>query len=432
MAVTRHEMPDCLPFASEELVLGRVLGNTTGSNKGQVYEVWTTNPEHSAAMEGIKRNQNEFASHHHSVCPNLHMSYIDWLSTLSCGSVKDYIKKGVVVLRAVVIHEKHKVDVVGYISGDGKGAHLHLNHFVVMPQHRGLGVGRLLFDAFLKFFGTSREIKLEVYLGNEAAFATYSRWGFQSVKATKRLTHMKLGKGIRGAKLDKDIVQRVTDANHLLDAVKLLAAHTCGLHCAVRSLVRQLTQLSSEADGMISDRFVGCWSIEDCRGSWGKAHVGPLNVGWMQPVNADLTMRELRIHGVGTERKPFRLNAAHEATVVEQDDRKITWELKAGGRVTWTLEDRNNLVPDMECQFALPYLNHPRYLHAIHHLIDKLSVARRELKGILRKNNLQAQITFSLKARTDALTSILDALDKQLSNLHTQYQRKRKAELVLD
>ena len=41
-----------------------------------------------------------------------------------------------------------------------------------------------------------------------------------------------------------------------------------------------------------------------CRG---KAHVGPLNVGWLVPHVPDQTMRELRIHGLG-DRQPVKEN----------------------------------------------------------------------------------------------------------------------------
>jgi len=423
-------MPDVLPFRDEELVLGRLLGDTS-AGKGTMYEIWTTNPENSAAIDGIRRNQHEFAAHHKSVCANLHMGYNDWLQTLSCGSVKEYIGRGVVVLRAVVVNAtKKSSDVVGYISGDAKAAHLHLNHFVVLPQHRGRGVGRLLFDAFLTHYGNTRDIKLEVYLGNDAAYDAYAAWGFRPVKATKRLTHMKLTKGTRDPSVaDWPCELACDEVNALLRDVQLLVHRSSILHCAVRSLTKQLEHLRSEMDDVISDRFVGRWTIEDCRGPWGTAHIGPLNVGWFEPHNKELSVRELRIHGAGTERRPFRLNGL-EATVLERSDTAVKWALRVGGQTTWTLEDRNGLVPDKECQMELAGLHNPHFLNAIHHQMEGLCAARSGLKVILRKDVSPTTLSV-LKPRTDALSAVLDLVEKQLDVMHaSQQQRKRKADLM--
>merc|ERR1719199_280599 len=152
-----------------------------------------------------------------------------------------------------------------------------------------------------------------------------------------------------------------------------------------------------------------------------------MNVGWLAPSRPDHHMRELRIHGVGTEHQPFKLNG-QDATVVKHDEKSIRWALRLGGETIWTLEDREGLVPSMESHFDLPCLNHPHYLHTIHHQMERLSDTRRELKRITQKAASLANATVSMKPRTDALSSILDAIEKQLRGLHTQCQRKRKAE----
>ena len=42
-------------------------------------------------------------------------------------------------------------------------------------------VGKLLFDAFLHYFGTNLDVELEVYKENVGTLRKYAYWGFRSV-----------------------------------------------------------------------------------------------------------------------------------------------------------------------------------------------------------------------------------------------------------
>lgn len=118
----------------------------------------------------------------------------DWWCALSCGRLKEVLAAGVFILRA---EELCSGTTIGYISACRRfeGAGFHINHLVVLPEHRGQGVGRSLLDALIRRFqrsaaGLSCEVRLGTTELNGHVTDWYKRYGF----SVDRLYVQHLGK----------------------------------------------------------------------------------------------------------------------------------------------------------------------------------------------------------------------------------------------
>mmetsp|Transcript_73104 Transcript_73104/g.174195 ORF Transcript_73104/g.174195 Transcript_73104/m.174195 type:complete len:371 (+) Transcript_73104:89-1201(+) len=118
------------------------------------------------------------------------ITWRQWFDALSCGDIEMYLNKGVRLVAAV---EGASNKAVGYVScirvesqregSSSSKAHLKINHVIVSEQHRGKGVGRLLFNRLIEEMerdcpdavGDLRIIVLEF---NVLALTWYWRLGF--------------------------------------------------------------------------------------------------------------------------------------------------------------------------------------------------------------------------------------------------------------
>jgi len=182
-----------------------------------VYEICPTDLRDAHGIRGVERCQADFAAEHRKLYQTLYplVTCEQWFRALCCGGLKEYIRHGVVVLRAVSSESKQ---VVGYISctcsvegeaagaggtpGEGvdsdnplhctlpeeyKEAHAKINHLVVLPSHRGRGVGRMLFkglQAHLAVVNPKAALDLRIVAveQNLRALEWYWRLGFQVVE----------------------------------------------------------------------------------------------------------------------------------------------------------------------------------------------------------------------------------------------------------
>jgi len=125
-----------------------------------------------AVIFGLNRCQDALAQHHEELYLSSYpaLNSHRWLSLLCCGRLREYIQHGIIVLRAVEISTG---EVVGYLSysrapaDPEKGSHAFakINHLVVLPEHRGQGVGAQLFKVF------SQHMEARPLMGSSAAQA---------------------------------------------------------------------------------------------------------------------------------------------------------------------------------------------------------------------------------------------------------------------
>mmetsp|Transcript_112528 Transcript_112528/g.195295 ORF Transcript_112528/g.195295 Transcript_112528/m.195295 type:complete len:757 (-) Transcript_112528:240-2510(-) len=165
----------------EKFVLAR-----HGKRTSTVYEVWTTSCSNAAGIQSVEEVQDAYADHHRLIYEKKRplWNLQTWKTRLRCGNVSDWIRRGVTVLRAACHGPGGEEVVVGYISGDKRSGCVHINHIIVLPEHRQRGVGRLLFDAFVKYFeglqrGVTSEVRLEVYSANDSVKQWYLALGFK-------------------------------------------------------------------------------------------------------------------------------------------------------------------------------------------------------------------------------------------------------------
>lgn len=185
-----------------------------------------TSWEDEQVIRGLEQCQTAFVADHCLLYEELFPSFTreQWSRALSCGSLKEYLQSGVMILHAIV---KATGQVIGYIScsrkssdhgtGDPDAAlgdsspsrrspgsngvsaaeaeaceqpHAKINHFIVLPEHRGKGVGNLLFQALLKQLAqiapqASDDLRIIAVELNARAIEWYRRLGFVCVELYK-------------------------------------------------------------------------------------------------------------------------------------------------------------------------------------------------------------------------------------------------------
>jgi peptidyl-dipeptidase Dcp len=106
---------------------------------------------------------------------------------------------------------EHNEQIVGVMLGVHRGDALQLRYFILLPDYRGLGLGRKLMDLFISFMKDQGYHQAYLWTTNEqhAAHALYSSYGF-------RLTEEK-----ESFAFDKPLIdQRYDLINHNTDQVK--------------------------------------------------------------------------------------------------------------------------------------------------------------------------------------------------------------------
>jgi len=174
------------------------------------YRIRVTAEDDFIAISGIARCQGGLAGAHQAlyrpVFPDLEQE--QWFGVLGFReSIQESLGRGVLILHAEATDIGQ---VVGYISctcnyGDGGGqtdgfkAHggqekdspfARINHVVVLPEHRGRGVGRMLFGELLGHLqcacaSVARDLRLSVVELNDHARSWYQRLGFVEVDEWK-------------------------------------------------------------------------------------------------------------------------------------------------------------------------------------------------------------------------------------------------------
>jgi len=170
-----------------------------GEAKAAGYRIAVTRPEHDQAIFDIAHCQGALAGAHQSTYQPLYpeIELTQWFGPLGCKSVREALDRGVLVFHAEVSDTGR---VVGYISctcffgggsptADGAedtGPFANINNIVVLKQHRGHGVGKMLYDALMEHLSEAcpsvvRDMRISVAERNTRAKAWYERLGFAAV-----------------------------------------------------------------------------------------------------------------------------------------------------------------------------------------------------------------------------------------------------------
>lgn len=98
---------------------------------------------------------------------------------------------------------EHGREKVGFLVGVNRGDSLQLRYFILLPEYRGMGLGKRLMDAFMEFVRERGYRRAYLWTTNEqhAAISLYSRYGF-------RLTEEK-----ESMAFDKPLVERKYEYN---------------------------------------------------------------------------------------------------------------------------------------------------------------------------------------------------------------------------
>lgn len=166
------------------------------------YHIFPVRVDDEEAIRGVARCQGALAGAHQAVykelCEDLEVQ--DWFHVLGCGNVHDALERGVLILAAISADTRR---VAGYISctcsygttGSGEhsdGPFAHINNLVVMSQHRGHGVGKMLFDELsVHLSETSASVLNDMRIGvaekNSRAKDWYQRLGFSVIGTSEVL-----------------------------------------------------------------------------------------------------------------------------------------------------------------------------------------------------------------------------------------------------
>lgn len=155
------------------------------------YRIVVTQPEHDQAIFDIAHCQGALAGAHQTTYKALYpqIELTQWFGPLGCKSVREALDRGVLVLHAEV-HETGRV--VGYISctcfyggsgGEDTGPFANINNIVVLKQHRGKGVGKMLYDELMEHLNEAcpsvmKDMRICVAERNSRAKDWYERLGF--------------------------------------------------------------------------------------------------------------------------------------------------------------------------------------------------------------------------------------------------------------
>jgi len=344
------------PTSGETLVHAGYVGSKASISR-DVCEIWTTDPDNSAAIRGIETNQTHFANYHCSIHGEPTSNEPSWEARLSCGKIKHYIEKcGVIILRAVL--HSNLAEVAGYISGNIKicpeteARFVHVNHICVLPQHRNTGIGRMLWEAFLLYFeseepGITREVQLEVYMKNDVARKWYESLGFadssfkDGCRSMKRSCEdnsvaisAKSKAASRACQMLPDLLQQVEPHLNIL-AWEVIVIK---LEDQVQSVLNTQASSSPMRPLEVGGVFTGSWQIKVNGNSkiWGRAFVGPLGMGFFDvraPEVSHMCLQAVRIDGIGGPVDgTFTINNATLSQVV---DGNLEWKWGRNGKSVW-------------------------------------------------------------------------------------------------
>jgi ribosomal protein S18 acetylase RimI-like enzyme len=425
--VAKYRSTELIPFEGEELILLSEGGPVS-------HEVWTTSPNHAAAIEGINACQKDFANHHRDVYNQAgkkrKTNQSEWKQKLACGKVDEYVRNGVVVLRAKWVGMEKAVafsEMVGYVSGQKRSDHVHMNHIIVLEKYRGRGAGKLLWDAFLRYFeqripGSTQDIRLEVYLANERAHKWYSSIGFETMTTNSALAKLRRCQRYTPRNLG------VLDISGLMSSLRrsrLLAHEARGLRYTMPALQEQMRHIAENPDFLVEDRFVGTWSIILTEKEWGKAFICALNVGILVPNESKRSLPHIRsifISGKGTKDVPFKVmncgRSEPEATLLEESTESLTWALTTGGQVKWSRSVVANGGSEMSSQRNKPAA--ASFRRCINQYMDILRAEEVDLESV-KGTNLPENVASYLLPRVLRISEKHHVVKTILQSLQAKY-----------
>jgi len=184
----------CLSVNMEEWTEDRI------AVKERSCKVRVTCLEDAGAVNGVERVQGALAGAHQALYKPIYpqLEQEQWFRVLGCDSVQESLESGVLILHA----EMPDGQVSGYISctchydashaagGEEDGPYAKVNHVAVLPQQRGCGIGRMLFEELVLHLSiaspsVASDLRLRVVERNTFAIEWYERLGFSE---TKRLS----------------------------------------------------------------------------------------------------------------------------------------------------------------------------------------------------------------------------------------------------
>eukprot|EP00415_Alexandrium_ostenfeldii_P001545 UN1545 len=177
---------------------GRDWGDEHIAYKAGGYQVRVSRVDDDRAVAGVARCQGALAGAHQALyrpkCPKIEQE--QWFGILGFrDGILDAMESGVLIMHAEATNTG---EIVGYIScgctydkdGTGKhdgGPHAQIHHITVLPEHRGRGVGRMLFNELLGHLreaspSVASDLRISVVENNAEVIRWYRRLGFQEVE----------------------------------------------------------------------------------------------------------------------------------------------------------------------------------------------------------------------------------------------------------
>lgn len=166
------------------------------------YELCVTSPDDKEAIFNIARMQGVLAGAHQAMYQDVYpaLEVVEWFGVLGINKgIKEALDSGILIYHAKAVDSGR---IVGYISctlsyGDGRARepseeeeadderrpHGYISNLVVLDQHRGHGVGKLLFNELLDHLAqacptVASDLRISVAERNARAKEWYERLGF--------------------------------------------------------------------------------------------------------------------------------------------------------------------------------------------------------------------------------------------------------------
>jgi len=167
-----------------------LLTEGDGPNEDNEYEICQTCPDDEEAIFCIGRCQGVLAGAHQATYKDVYpdIQQQGWFRVLGVDeSTQDALDRGVIIYHAKAMATGR---IAGYISctchyGNCRDAESHatVNNIVILPQHRGRGVGSKLFNELLAHLeqacpSVMGDLRISVARRNSRAFQWYQRLGF--------------------------------------------------------------------------------------------------------------------------------------------------------------------------------------------------------------------------------------------------------------
>lgn len=160
-----------------------------GERPDSGYSVHLTDLDDEHAIVGVARCQGALAGAHQALYRSLYpdMEQTSWFPVLGCSGVRDALERGVIVYHALSADTRF---VAGFISctcnysgTEGEKPHAKINNLVVLSQHRGHGVGKMLWDELMAHLSeacpsVAVDLRISVAESNSRAKEWYGRLGF--------------------------------------------------------------------------------------------------------------------------------------------------------------------------------------------------------------------------------------------------------------